>query len=161
MHPDPALPCDLRDLAHGEHLLVWSFRAYAAGRIDCPVVARVWRDACGPLADAARAAFTVFGQQLAVQGRRPVVLAPAGRLTLTRDEQLLLAIFAAAQTGDEARCEAHLTWLLGRRAGPPFVACARVVAHALACHDHRLRLAPEAAAAGPAHDLPAPKAVRA
>lgn len=160
MHPDPALPSDLRELAHGEHLIVWSFRAFAAGRIDCPIVARAYRDACGPMADAARAAFTVFGQQLAVQGRRPVVLAPAGRLTLTRDEQLLLAVFAAAQDDDEPRCTAHLTWLLGRRPGPPFVACARVVAHALACHDHRLRTARDAAPVE-RFAAPAPVAVRA
>jgi len=162
MHPDPALPCDLRDLAHGEHLVVWSFRTFAAGRIDGPVAARVWRDACGPLADAARAAVTVFGQQLAVQGRRAVVLAPAGRLTLTRDEQLMLAVFAAAQADDERRCDAHLTWLLGRRPEPPFVACARLVAHALAGRDHRLRLAPATVVAHrSAPEVPAPRAIRA
>jgi hypothetical protein len=159
MHPDPALPCDLRDLPHAEHLVVWSLRAYAAGRIDCPIVARAWRDACGPLGDPARAAFTVFGQQLAVQGRRPVILGRAGLVTLTRDEQLLLAIFAAAQDGDTARCEARLTWLLGRPAGPPFATCAEVVAHALAAHGHRMRRPPEALAPRPAREVRRPKAV--
>jgi hypothetical protein len=153
MHPDPALPCDLRDLTRGEHLLVWSLRAFAAGRIDCSIVARAYRDACGPLADPARNAFTVFGQQLAAQGRRPVILAPPGRLTLTRDEQLLLAVFAAAQAGDEPRCIAHLSWLLGRCPGPPFVAAATVVAKALACNGHGLdRLEPVV----PARPHPAP-----
>jgi hypothetical protein len=160
MHPDPALPCDLRDLAHGEHLVVWSFRAFASGRIDCPIVARAYRDACGPLADPARNAFTVFAQQLALQGRRPVVLAPPGRLTLTRDEQLLLAIFAAAQRNDEPRCEAHLAWLLGRTPGAAFVAAARVVAHALACHGHGLAGLRELSVASPLPQ-PAPAAVRA
>lgn len=141
MRPDPALPADLRELGYGEHLVVWGFRAVVSGRGECPVVAREFKAACGELAGEARGALTVFVQQLAAQGRRAVCLAPPGCLTLTRDEQLLTAVFAAAQADDEARLSAHLSWLLAGPASPPFAAAARVVAQALALSGHRLRLA--------------------
>jgi hypothetical protein len=149
MRPDPALPTDLRDLGYGEHLIVWGFRALVSGRGDCPVVAREFRQACGDLAGETRAALTVFVQQLAVQGRRPVTLAPPGCLTLTRDEQLVAAVFAAAQAQDQARLDAHLTWLLAGPPGQPFAAAARAVAQALALNGHALRLCPIAAPPAP------------
>ena len=138
MHPDPDAATDLRDLTHGEHLVVWTFRAFAAGRRDCPLMAREYRDACGDLAPQARAAAEVFAQHLRLQGRRPVVLGRPGVLTLTRDEQLLLAIFIAAQRGESDRGQAHLTWLLARPAPASFFAAASVVARALAASGHRL-----------------------
>lgn len=150
MRPDPALPTDLRDLGYGEHLLVWGFRAVVSGRGECPIVAREFKQACGDLAGETRAALTVFVQQLAVQGRRTVSLAPPGCLTLTRDEQLVVAVFAAAQAGDQDRLDAHLAWLLAGPPAPPFAACARAVAQALAISGHRLRLAPPVLAPRPA-----------
>lgn len=140
MHPDPALAADLRALTSGEHLLVWSFRAVAAERFDCPIVLRQYGDACGGQAAQAHAALRVFAQQMGLVGRRPVTLAPAGCVSLTRDEQLLLAIFAAAQAADRARFDAHLTWLLARPPQGSFYAAARLVGEALAGAGRRLRL---------------------
>jgi hypothetical protein len=137
MSPDPLAPADLRDLGYGEHVLLWSFRAFAVGRWGCPLVVRGYEDACGPLAQRAREAVQVFAQQVQVQGRRPIVLGSPGLLSITRDEQLLLAIYAAAQRWDEARCSAHLAWLLAKPAGAPFYAAACVTAQAFAfngCH---------------------------
>lgn len=159
MRPDPALPADLRDLGYGEHLVVWGFRALASGRGDCPVVTREFRQACAHLAAGTRAALAVFVRQLALQGRRPVALAPPGCLTLTRDEQVVVAVFAAAQAQDQPRLDAHLTWLLARPPGPPFAAAASAVAQALALNGHSLRLAPVAAPR--AQDVSAVNKVRA
>lgn len=138
MHPEPAIAMDLRHLAYGEHLLVWSFRAFAVGRYDCPMVVREYSDACGNLAREARAAVQVFAQQTQMQGRRQVRLGHPGCLSLTRDEQLLLAIFTAAQKGEKDRCDAHLAWLLARPACAPFYAAASVAVQALALQGHRL-----------------------
>ncbi|MCC7268203.1 MAG: hypothetical protein IT546_12835 [Caulobacteraceae bacterium] len=138
MTPDPLGPADLRELSYGEHLVVWALRAFAAGRIQCPTLVREFRSACGELAAEARNAFIVFAQQLAARGRRPIVLAAPGCLTLTRDEQIVCALFADAQGGAEARFEARLAYLLGRAAEPPFFAAAEVTARALALNGHRL-----------------------
>lgn len=138
MAPDPLGPADLRELSYGEHLMVWALRAFAAGRIQCPTLVREFRSACGDLATEARNAFIVFAQQLAARGRRPIVLAAPGRLTLTRDEQIVCALFADAQSGAEARFEARLAYLLGRPAEPPFFAAAGVTAKALSLNGHRI-----------------------
>lgn len=154
MYPDPAAPMDLWRLAYGEHLLVWSFRAYAIGRYDCPAIVREYAAACGGLAREARVAVEVFAQQVEMQGRRPVNLSPPGCLGLSRDEQLLLAIFAAAQQGDEDRCGAHLTWLLAKPPRAPLYAAAQVAAQALALNGHGLGVAPSAPAeTGPPQEL--------
>ena len=63
-------------------------------------------------------------------------LAPPGCLTLTRDEQLILAVFSAAQEGAHDRLEAHLTWLMGGAPRPPLAAAAAVVAQALEFNGH-------------------------
>lgn len=138
MTPDPLGPSDLRELSYGEHLVVWALRAFAAGRIECPTLVREFRSACGDLAGEARNAFIVFVQQLAARGRRPIVLAAPGCLTLTRDEQIVCALFADAQGGAEARFEARLAYLLGRAAEPPFFAAAGVTARALSLNGHRV-----------------------
>jgi len=139
VRPDPAAPGDLRELAYGEHLVVWAMRAFVAGRIDCPVIVREFESACGALAVEARTAFLVFAQQLVLRGRRRICVSVPGRLTLTRDEQQIAALFADAQAGEGVRFEARLAYLLGRSAEPPFYAAACVVAQALAMSGRRLR----------------------
>lgn len=138
MTPDPLGPADLRELSYGEHLVVWALRAFAAGRMDCPTLVREFRSGCGDLATEARNAFTVFAQQLAVRGRRAITLAAPGCLTLTRDEQVVCALFADAQAGRETRFAARLAFLLGRPAEAPFFAAATVTAQALSLNGHRL-----------------------
>lgn len=151
IRPDPAAPGDLRELAYGEHLVVWAMRAFVAGRIDCPVVVREFESACGALAVEARTAFLVFAQQLVLRGRRRIAVSVPGRLTLTRDEQQIAALFADAQGQDQARFEARLAFLLGRPAEAPFFAAASVVAQALAMAGRRLRAFPGGQAVAPAH----------
>jgi len=155
MYPDPAAPMELWQLDYGQHLLVWSFRAYAVGRYHCPVIVREYGSACGALAREARVAVEVFAQQVEIQGRRPVSLSAPGCIDLTRDEQLLLAIFAAAQRGEEDRCLAHLTWLLATPPRPPVYPAAHVATQALALHGHWLGAMPQVQALG-AIETPAP-----
>ncbi len=138
MRPDASAPSDLRELGYGEHLLVWSFRAVATGRWGCRLIAREYDAAFGPMAELARRGVEVFAGEIERQGRRRVTLGRPSLLCMTRDEQLLLAIYRAAQRCDEDRCAAHLTWLLGCPAGPPFYAAARATAGALALRGHEL-----------------------
>ncbi|MBQ1542402.1 MAG: hypothetical protein IIZ63_10400 [Caulobacteraceae bacterium] len=132
----PDAPADIRELTFGAHFVVWAFRALALGRNDNPVVARTFEDACSPVAEESRNAFIVFVRELQRLGRRRVRLAPPGCLTLTRDEQLILAVFSAAQEGAHDRLEAHLTWLMGGAPRPPLAAAAAVVAQALEFNGH-------------------------
>lgn len=142
MYPDPAGPTDLRDLDYGEHMLLWTVRAVVTGRGDSPTVRREFEQGCGALATEARNALGVFVQQLAARGRRSICLAPPGCLSITRDEQLFLATFAAAQADDQGRFSAHFRWLAATPSTPPFFAAARVFTIALARRGYHLRALP-------------------
>lgn len=138
--PDPLAPARLDELSQGEHMLVWAFRTLAIGAHDCGLVRRQFEDACGPVGVEALAALTVFVGDLGRTGRRRIVLAAPGSMRLTRDEQLILALFAAAQAEDYARLEAHLAWLLAGEPRPPFAAAACLTAQALGMSGYLLRL---------------------
>ena len=135
IEPDPTN--DLRCLGYADHLLIWSFRACALGRWPCAMLEREYREACGPAAAAeARSAVRTFARALETQTRRPIVLSSPGSITVTGDEQRLIAVFAAAQEGDRARCEAQLRRLLGGPPNPYFFAVAQVPGRALAARGH-------------------------
>ena len=85
----------LCDLSHGEHMLLWAFRAAAFGAGDCRLVRRQFEESCGPLGIEALTALTVFVRELGLSGRRKITLAAPGSYRLTRDEQSVLALFAA------------------------------------------------------------------
>ena len=138
MRPDPSVPCDLRALEYGEHLIVWSFRAILADRWDCDLILREYRHACGDRAEEARGAVRAFVDRIEQQSRRPLTIGRPGSLGMTRDEQQLLAAYSAAQRGDEARFEAHLTWLLARPVDGGFYGFVRTTAEALADRGHHL-----------------------
>lgn len=138
MRPDPAAPRDLRELDYAEHLIIWSFRAIASGRWECPVIRREYKQAFGARAEQARHAIRILAVEIARRGRRTVALGAAGILGVTRDEQQLLAIYAAAQQADEPRFSAHMAWLLGRPGDPLLYRLARLTAEALAERGHQL-----------------------
>ncbi len=137
----PALQCaaDLRDLTFAEHLVVWAVRVTASGRRDCPIVKAAFADACQPVGAEALNAFVVFVCELARQGRRRILLAPAGCFSVTPDEMSIIAVFAAAQERAHDRLDAHMTWLVGASPQPPLAAAAGLVAEALGYNDHVLR----------------------
>ena len=156
-HPDTDAPALLGDLLQGEHMLLWAFRASAFGAGDCHLIRRQFEDSCGPLGLEALTALQVFVRELGISGRRKVTLAAPGSYRLTRDEQSVLALFAAAQAEDYGRMEAHLAWLLADQPRAPFAAAACLTAQALAMNGYVLRLpaietAPAAVAAAPPHE---------
>jgi len=144
-HPDDD-HVRLSDLTQGEHMLLWAFRANAFGAGDCGLVRRQFEETCGPLGLEALTALSVFVRELGLAGRRRIMLAAPGSYRLTRDEQSVLALFAAAQDEDYVRLEAHLTWLLADAPRAPFPAAACLVAQALGVNGLVLR-APQVAAA--------------
>ena len=138
--PCETTPAHLRDLSQGEHMLVWGFRAMAFGVGACPLVRRQYERACGVMGSEALGALQVFVRELARRGRRKVTLWAPGSYRLSRDEQLIVAIFAAAQMEDYTRLEAHLAWLLADACQPPFPAAACLVAQAFAMNGLILRV---------------------
>lgn len=149
MRPDPSSiidpdVIDLDDLSYGDHLIVWAFRSFARGR-DCPIVRHEFDHGCGARAGEAFVAMRVFVQQWATQGRRSIVLAPPGGLTVARDEQIMLRVFAAAQAGDGAGLSDHFRALTGGACNPIVGRAVTLVAEALKARGHRLGLADAAA----------------
>lgn len=138
MRPDPSLPFDLQDLSYGEHLIVWAFRAFAKNR-DCVLVRREFVHGCGERAEDAHLAMRIFVRELALQARRDIVLAPPGCLTVTRDEQVILQLFAAAQAGEEHRFAAHFRWLAANAHNSALERVVGFIVGALADQGHRLR----------------------
>lgn len=129
-------------LTYAEHLIVWSLRRLALGRPYCPLVAREFAEACGAESGEALAAFRVLLWTLGSSGRRKLTVGRPGLLALSRDEELLLAVFAAAQADAKDRLRAHLAWLYGSGNTGCLEAAVRVVAGTLAAKGHRLRLPP-------------------
>lgn len=135
-------PQHLQDLLHGEHMLLWAFRATAFGVAGCALVPRQFDESCGIGGSEALDAITVFVRELALHGRRKVTLCVPGSYRLSCDEQLILALFAAAQVEDYNRMEAHLCWLLADQPRPPFAAAACLVAQVFSMNDLSLRSMP-------------------
>ena len=108
------LETSLPELGTGSGLAVWSFRACALGHGDCCVLMRGFERAFGDDADPALRAMLGLVRVIGHQGRRKVSLGMPGCVRITRDELSLLMVLAAAQSGDSALRDAHLTWLNGR-----------------------------------------------
>jgi hypothetical protein len=148
-------PDRLCALTRGEHMLLWAFRASAFGAGRCGLVRRQFEDSCGAGGPEAINALLVFVRELALQGRRKVSICVPGSHRLSRDEQLVLAIFAAAQAEDYVRMEAHLAWLVGAEPPHVFGAVACLIADTFAMNGLILRapaIAP-APQAWPAPDM--------
>ena len=145
----PDHPLRLCDLTRGEHMLLWAFRAQVFGVGDCDLVRRQFEEACGPLGLEALTALAVFVRELGVAGRRRIVLAAPGSYRLTRDEQSVLALFAAAQDEDYQRLDAHLSWLLADAPRGPFGAAACLVGQAFGFGGLLLRTPTGASAPAP------------
>lgn len=138
MRPDPSCPIDLGDLTCGEHLIVWAFRAFARGR-ECVIVRREFDHVCGERAAEAFGAMRVFVRQLALLGRRSIVLPPPGSPVLAGDEQRVLCLFAAVQTGDSRRFAARFRALAGAAHDPVIERAVGLVVEAMRQQGRRLR----------------------
>jgi hypothetical protein len=136
----PDAPDRLCALTRGEHMLLWAFRASAFGGGRCGLVRRQFEDSCGPNGPEAINALLVFVRELALKGRRTVSICAPGSHRLSRDEQLVLAVFAAAQAEDYRRMEAHLAWLVGGEPSHAFGAIACLIADTFALNGLILRV---------------------
>jgi hypothetical protein len=125
-----------------EHMLLWSFRAMAIGRGDCPMLRAVFQEACGPLADQALTALFVLVKQLGWRGRRGLRLHAPGCRAISGDEMLVLAAFSAAQEaqagGDGWRLTERLSRLMGAAPEASMEASAKMVGYLLALNGRRL-----------------------
>lgn len=83
------------DLSQGEHMLIWEFRAMAFGVGACPLVRKLYERTCAVIGSEALNALQVFVRELSRRGRRKVTLCVSGSYRLSRDEQLIVAIFDA------------------------------------------------------------------
>jgi hypothetical protein len=123
-----------------ERMLLYAVRRMAAGGDRCPATRREFAGMLGPLAEETLAAFRCFFWTLAAFGRRRLAVGFPGAGTISRDERLLLVVFAAAQLGEDDRLGAHLSFLGGGADHRFLAATATVVAKALAAAGHRLPL---------------------
>jgi len=94
-----------------EHLLIWSWRRVATGRVECPVMAKEFTDVCGEDAREVFATLCTFLKALGFASRRRLNLRAPGWPTMTADERRMLTLLGAAQAGDRALFTAHLCWL--------------------------------------------------
>ncbi len=104
---------DVRNLSYAEHFIVWVMRTAISCAPECRMIHREFTHAFGPHVEAGAKAFERVLLALA-KGTRQITLARPGHVHMTHDELSLLALFAAAQGGDEARCLAHARWMMGK-----------------------------------------------
>lgn len=96
------------------HLLVWTWRKLVVGHDDCPVLTREYERFAGPQAEALLSAFAAFLLALGRASRRMLMVGQPYCAGLTADEERMLRLIAAAQTGDAVLLWAHLAWLARR-----------------------------------------------
>lgn len=152
--PDPNAPSDLRDLSQGSRALIWLLRGLISGQGGCPAMSCRLDSLFGPLAIDVRSTGVVFLRLVETRGRRKLAVGFPGCLSLTRDEQSLLAAFEAAQRRESARLDAHLSWLLAGPAADLFAQVMGGLAQAFAARSLVFG-EPSAAASVPAPQEPA------
>ncbi len=113
------------------HLLVWTWRKLVVGHDDCPVLIREYARFAGPEAEALLSAFASFLLALGRGSRRVLVVGQPYCVGLTKDEEHMLRLIAAAQAGDAVLLFAHLAWLARREHQDEVMKAATVLARAL------------------------------
>ena len=96
------------------HLLVWTWRKLVVGHDDCPILTREYDRFAGPQAEALLSAFANFLLVLGQASRRMLAVGQPYCAGLTADEERMLRLIAAAQSGDAVLLWAHLAWLARR-----------------------------------------------
>jgi hypothetical protein len=102
---------DVRGFGYGERLPVWSWRRIVTGRVNCPVMAREFADACGDDAGDVFLTLCAFLKALAFASRRQLVIRAPDPFGVTADERQVLTLLAAAQSEDRSLFQAYLRWL--------------------------------------------------
>jgi hypothetical protein len=127
-----------QSLGTGARMLIHGVRRMAFGGDSCPITRREFAAALGASADDALAAFRCFFRAVAAFGRRRLAIGFPGAGTVTHDERLLVAVFAAAQANEQDRLAAHLRWLTAGGEHRVLAATAAVIGKALAAAGHDL-----------------------
>lgn len=134
-------------LGTGGQLLLWALRQRLADRGETtPKLVQGFLLACG-LSGVERAlcCFERLFDCLEPHARCEVGFCPLRCACLSRDEATCLALLAAAQAGEEGRCERLAAALVGPARAPALCEAARDLAHALARAGHILSLPPATA----------------
>ncbi len=135
-------PDDIRDLDHGEHLLLWAFRSIAVGHGDCPTLRQTFASALAGSAEETLAALLVVVRTLGFAGRRRLSLHVPGCVCVGADERSILALFAAAresfETSDETRVRTHLAFLLAPHLTEGFLFALQLVVSAFETQGYTL-----------------------
>ena len=119
----------LPELGTGAGIAVWGFRACARGGAGCCAVINGFAHAFGPMiGPVVLERMLDFARHVGHRGGRTVALAMPGCARLSGDELSILACLAAAQTGDRALTEAHLSWLMARPADEELTATVAEIA---------------------------------
>jgi hypothetical protein len=113
------------------HLLVWTWRKLVVGHDDCPVLTREYARFAGSQAEALLSAFASFLLALGRGSRRVLLVGQPYCAGLTKDEEHMLRLIAAAQTGNPALLFAHLAWLARREHQDDVMKAANTLAEAL------------------------------
>jgi hypothetical protein len=135
---------DVRGFGYGEHLLVWSWRRIVTGRINCPVMAQEFADACGSDAGEVFITLCTFLKALAFASRRQLVIRAPDPFGVTSDERQVLTLLAAAQSEDHSLFQAHLRWLAPPERRHTLQIAAQALAKAFLVNDLPLALPPSA-----------------
>jgi hypothetical protein len=92
----------VRGFGYGEHLLVWSWRRIVTGRVQCPVMAQEFADACSSDAGEVFLILCTFLKALTFASRRQLALRAPDPFGVASDERQVLTLLAAAQSEDRA-----------------------------------------------------------
>ncbi|UDF05135.1 hypothetical protein [Asticcacaulis sp. AND118] len=150
-HISPVSPQgrDLRSLRYAEHFLTWALRTSVACSPHCRMLQREFVHAFGPEPSEGLRAF--HGWLLALsRGRRRLEIGRPGLITLTRDEEMLLSLLTAAQTGEAGRFTAQARFIMGAEPGEALYAAAHALMDLMDRRGHGLPIPKESR-----RDLPA------
>ena len=105
---------ELPDLGIGAGMIVWGFRASAAGRARCCVLTQGFDKALGEAGPMGLGGLAALAREIGFRGRRKVSLSAPGCIRVTADELSLIACVSTAQSGQFHEMTAHLSWLLAQ-----------------------------------------------
>jgi hypothetical protein len=102
----------LQELGPGAAYALWGFRAAAIQHTNCPALIGIFESAFGEFGRPALGSLNWLARELGAGGGRKIKIACPQCNYATADELSLVALLAAAQSGDNDLCSAHLFWLM-------------------------------------------------
>jgi hypothetical protein len=132
------------EIGNGGRVLIEAVRRVAAGHDACRLTLSEFAIAFPGDGLEVLATLRVFLQAIAHAGRRKLRVAPPGSTRLLPDEKLLLALIAAAQSGEQSLLDGYMCWLTRADRRMSLVSIAvEALATALGAHGLWLATPPE------------------